>query len=302
MLGGVARSLDALYPPSTAEDWDAVGLVAGDPDAPVRKVLLAVDPVEDVADEALEWGADLLVTHHPLYLRPVHSVAATTFKGALVHRLIRGGCGLYVAHTNADAARRGVADALADALDLLHRTPLVPAPGSGLTGTGRVGRLAEPTTLRAFAERVASVLPATVQGVRVAGELDARVESVAVVGGSGDSLFDAVRASGADVYLTSDLRHHPVSELRERARRESRTGGAPGAGGPDGTDREAATPYLVDVPHFASEWPWLRYAAQDLVRALAERGTSVETRVSTTVTDPWTARFASAPPPPEPTR
>ncbi|MFF8347154.1 Nif3-like dinuclear metal center hexameric protein [Cellulosimicrobium funkei] len=284
-LGRVVRTLDELYPPSTAEDWDAVGLVAGDPDAPVRKVLLAVDPVEEVADEALAWGADLLVTHHPLFLRPVHSVAATTFKGSLVHRLIRGGCALYVAHTNADAAQRGVADALADALDLLHRVPLVPHPApspheAARTGTGRVGRLAEPTTLRAFAERVAQVLPPTVQGVRVAGDLDARVESVAVVGGSGDSLFDAVRASGADVYLTSDLRHHPVSELRERARLD---------GG------EAGTPFLVDVPHYASEWPWLRYAAEDLVRVLARSGAAVETRVSTLVTDPWTARFPSAP-------
>ena len=283
-LARVVRTLDELYPPSTAEDWDAVGLVAGDPAAPVRKVLLAVDPVEEVADEALAWGADLLVTHHPLFLRPVHSVAATTFKGSLVHRLIRGGCALYVAHTNADAAERGVADALADALDLLHRVPLVPhAPSSPheppRTGTGRVGRLAEPTTLRGFAQRVAEVLPPTVQGVRVAGDLDARVESVAVVGGSGDSLFDAVRASAADVYLTSDLRHHPVSELRERARLE---------GGGD-----AGTPYLVDVPHYASEWPWLRYAAEDLERELARSGAAVETRVSTLVTDPWTARVAS---------
>lgn len=283
-LARVVRTLDELYPPSTAEDWDAVGLVAGDPAAPVRKVLLAVDPVEEVADEALAWGADLLVTHHPLFLRPVHSVAATTFKGSLVHRLIRGGCALYVAHTNADAAERGVADALADALDLLHRVPLVPhAPSSPheppRTGTGRVGRLAEPTTLRGFAQRVAEVLPPTVQGVRVAGDLDARVESVAVVGGSGDSLFDAVRASAADVYLTSDLRHHPVSELRERARLE---------GGGD-----AGTPYLVDVPHYASEWPWLRYAAEDLERELARSGAAVETRVSTLVTDPWTARIAS---------
>lgn len=283
-LARVVRTLDELYPPSTAEDWDAVGLVAGDPGARVRKVLLAVDPVEEVADEALAWGADLLVTHHPLFLRPVHSVAATTFKGSLVHRLIRGGCALYVAHTNADAAERGVADALADALDLLHRVPLVPhAPSSPheppRTGTGRVGRLAEPTTLRGFAQRVAEVLPPTVQGVRVAGDLDARVESVAVVGGSGDSLFDAVRASAADVYLTSDLRHHPVSELRERARLE---------GGGD-----AGTPYLVDVPHYASEWPWLRYAAEDLERELARSGAAVETRVSTLVTDPWTARVAS---------
>lgn len=228
-LADVVRTLEALYPPSTAEGWDAVGLVTGDPAQPVRKILFAVDPVATVADEAIEWGADLIVTHHPLFLRPVHSIAATTFKGSLVHRLVREGIGLYVAHTNADAAPRGVADALADAIGLVDRTPLVPAAGpSGSagpddgahpaeTGIGRVGRLEEPTTLRTFAERVAAALPPTEQGVRVAGDLDATVSTVAVVGGSGDSLFDAVRGAGADVYVTADLRHHPASELRERA-------------------------------------------------------------------------------------
>ncbi|MFD6092893.1 Nif3-like dinuclear metal center hexameric protein [Oerskovia sp. NPDC060338] len=283
-LADVVRTLESLYPPSTAEGWDAVGLVTGDPAQPVRKILFAVDPVATVADEAIEWGADLIVTHHPLFLRPVHSIAATTFKGSLVHRLVRAGVGLYVAHTNADAAPRGVADALADAIGLVDRTPLVPSgPDDGTrpveTGIGRVGHLEEPTTLRAFAQRVAAALPATEQGVRVAGDLDATVSTVAVVGGSGDSLFDAVRSAGADVYVTADLRHHPASELRERAEFE---GGA--AGGP----------FLVDVAHFASEWPWLRYAAADLTERLADAGT-VETRVSVRRTDPWTARIGSAP-------
>jgi len=131
-LADVVRVLERRYPPGTAESWDAVGLVAGDPAAPVRRVLLAVDPVADVVDEALDWGADLVVTHHPLLLRGVHSMAATTFKGALLHRLVRGGCGLFAAHTNADAATRGVADALAGALGLVDVAPLVAEPGPAL--------------------------------------------------------------------------------------------------------------------------------------------------------------------------
>ncbi|MFC7876210.1 Nif3-like dinuclear metal center hexameric protein [Isoptericola sp. NPDC057391] len=300
-LRDVVAALEDLYPPSTAEGWDAVGLVVGDPAAPVRRILFAVDPVAAVVDEAIDWGADLLVTHHPLFLRPVHSVAATTFKGDVVHRLLRAGCGLYVAHTNADAAPRGVADALADLVGITDRRPLVvgddgAGDGAGpVRGIGRVGRLAEPTTLGAFAERVAAVLPATAQGVRVAGDLEAPVATAAVVGGSGDSLFDAVRAAAVDVYVTADLRHHPASELRERADFE-----AGAAGG-------AATPFLVDVAHFASEWPWLEYAAEDVVARLGETagglgdgGTgdgsgegTVTTRVSTIGTDPWTARVAS---------
>ena len=97
MITEVVGVLDRLYPPGTAESWDAVGLVAGDPAQPVRRVLFAVDPVDAVVDEAVAWGADLVVTHHPLLLRGVHSVAATTFKGALLHRLIRSGIGLYAA-------------------------------------------------------------------------------------------------------------------------------------------------------------------------------------------------------------
>ncbi|GII98097.1 dinuclear metal center YbgI/SA1388 family protein [Sediminihabitans luteus] len=276
-LADVVATLDDLYPPRTAEGWDAVGTVAGDPAQPVRRVLFAVDPVETVLDEAVEWGADLVVTHHPLLLKPVHSVAATTFKGALVHRAVREGVALHVAHTNADSAPGGVADALADLLGLVDRRPLVPHDADPARGIGRVGRLVSPTTLRAFAEAVAATLPATVQGVRVAGDPDATVETVAVVGGSGDSLFDDVREAGADVYVTSDLRHHPASELRERAAFEAR-----GSDGP-------ARPYLVDTAHFASEWPWLAVAARDVVTRLAPLGT-VEARVSTRSTDPWTFR------------
>ncbi|MGI5187166.1 Nif3-like dinuclear metal center hexameric protein [Promicromonospora sp. CA-289599] len=292
-LAQVVRALDGLYPPSTAEGWDAVGLVAGDPAAPVRKVLFAVDPVTAVVDQALDWGADLLVTHHPLFLRGVSSVAATTFKGSVVHRLLTGGCALHVAHTNADAAPRGVADALADLVGITDRRPLeVSAAGEkdGSTGygtdrgIGRVGRLAEPTTLADFARRVAAALPATAQGIRFSGDPDAVVTTAAVLGGSGDGYFDAVRAADADVYVTSDLRHHPASELRERAEFEAR---AAGTAGPSGT------PFLVDTAHYASEWPWLRYAVEDLAAALAADGLAIEARVSELVTDPWTGQVSS---------
>jgi dinuclear metal center YbgI/SA1388 family protein len=131
-LSDVVATLERRYPPGTAEDWDAVGLVVGEPDARVAEVLFAIDPVEAVVDEAIERGVDLLVTHHPLYLRGVTSVAATGAKGRLVHRLIRAGIALYVAHTNADIAAGGVNDALAATLSLTGARPLVPAPAPAL--------------------------------------------------------------------------------------------------------------------------------------------------------------------------
>ncbi|HEX8498364.1 MAG TPA: Nif3-like dinuclear metal center hexameric protein [Actinomycetales bacterium] len=384
-LSSVLATLEALYPASTAMSWDAVGLVCGDPDVTVQRILFAVDPTEAVVDEALQWKADLLVVHHPLLLRGVHGVPATGVKGRSVHRLIRGGCALFVAHTNADVASPGVSDALARVLGLGGLTPLVPQPprpldklvvfvpvgeterlvdaltaaGAGAVGAysrcaftstgtgtflpgdgaepaigvvgevasvpesrvemvlprgrrravveamraahpyeepafdvlelvddpttasglGRVGDLEAAVTLDRFAHHVAEVLPPTAQGVRVSGDGSALVRRVAVCGGAGDDLFDAVRAAGADVYVTADLRHHPALEAREHA------SGAP--------------PYLVDVAHWASEWPWLAGGASRLESALStasSRGgapTTVELRVSTTRTDPWTAHVPS---------
>ena len=161
-------------------------------------------------------GADLLVTHHPLLLTPVHGAPAGDPKGRLVHRLIRGRRGLFVAHTNADRApTTGVNDALAAVLDLRVTVPLEPA-GRPTRGPGWAGwaSWSAPMTLREFAAHAAAVLPATVGGVRVAGDPDREVRTVAVCGGSGGSLIETAAAAGADVLLTSDLKHHPVSESR----------------------------------------------------------------------------------------
>lgn len=217
-LSDVVAVLDDLYPRSWAEEWDAVGLVCGDPDARVRRVLFAVDPVAAVVDEALSWEADLLVTHHPLLLRPVHGVPATDPKGRVVHRLINAGVGLYVAHTNADVAAPGVSDALAGTLGLVDTRPVAPAgdDSDGRRGLGRVGALPGELTLGEFVDRAVSKLPVTGGGLRVAGASDLVVHTAAVCGGAGDSLLDAVREAGADAFLTADLRHHPSSESLER--------------------------------------------------------------------------------------
>lgn len=366
-LRDVVAVLDDLYDPGRAHDWDAVGTVLGDPDQDVRKVLLAVDPVQGVADEAVSWGADLLLVHHPLWLRGVTSFAATTPKGRVAHTLARAGVALQTCHTNADSPALGVSESMALALGLTDLRPLDPDPrppvdqwvvyvpladadavlaamhaaGAGAIGdydtaafrstgtgqfrpldgatpalgevgaverveearievvapprirervrsamlaahpyeevahqvvelaprpddrgSGRIGRLEEPMTLADFAQHVRASLPDHHAATRVAGDPDREVRTVALCGGSGDFLLQAATAAGADVYVTSDLRHHPVSEHVE-------------AGGCA----------VVDVPHWAAEWTWLPVAAA----ALTERLAGIETRVSTLITDPWSA-------------
>jgi dinuclear metal center YbgI/SA1388 family protein len=376
LLSEVVGVLHRWYPPETADSQDAVGLVAGDPEARVGKILLAVDPTIEVAREAAEWGADLLVVHHPLFLRPVHGVARTTPKGRTLGVLTDAGCALLTAHTNADRAGGGVSEALAAALGLTDLAAILPAapevldkltvfvpseaadtvraalaeagagrigdydsasfstsgqgrfrpleganpavgdvgrlevtdevrvevvhrradrgdvvralvaahpyeepaydvveladPSVAPTGSGRIGSV-EQTTLGEFARSVAQRLPETAHGVRVAGEPDRVVRRVAVCGGAGDFLLDAVRGTDADVYVTSDLRHHPAGEFLEHA-----------------------GPALVDVAHWAGEWTWLPVLEGRLREEWPQEGGSaaatVEVRVSTIRTDPWTTR------------
>ena len=247
-----------------------MGLVLGEPQAPVRRVLCVVDCVPETVAEALDMGADMIVAHHPLLLRGVSSVAPTTYKGWIVHQLIKNDVALYVAHTNADVACPGVSDALAARLGLRDLRPLRPAapdsPAAGEgRGTGRVGRLPRPMTLAELVRHAADALPATCWGVRAAGDPTRMITTVAVCGGAGDSYLADASASGADAYLTADLRHHPASEHL--------------AGG---------GPALLDAAHWATERPWL----DDLAAYLRE-SVRVEVVVSDLDTDPWTVHASS---------
>jgi dinuclear metal center YbgI/SA1388 family protein len=125
-------AVEEWFDPRLAAPWDAIGLVCGDPDEPVERILLAVDAVPDTVAEAIDWSAQMVITHHPLLLSGVHGVPACDPKGALVHRMIRHGVAHYVAHTNADAASPGVSDALAGCLGLTELQPLEPTSGTAL--------------------------------------------------------------------------------------------------------------------------------------------------------------------------
>ena len=262
-LADVTRVAHALWPLDGAEDWDEPGLTAGNPAQPVRRIHLAVDAVAETVGEAVANGADLLLTHHPLLLRGVTSVAEDRYKGALLSQLIRAECALLAAHTNADVVADGISATIATRLGLADVSPITDGVAPG-TGIGRVGHLPIPTTLGHLAHTMLALLPATASGVRVAGEYATPISTVALCGGAGDSLLRHPSVLAADVYITSDLRHHPASEAREQA---LCMGG----------------PALMDVSHWASEWLWLEPAAAQLRAALP----GVQVTVSDLNTDPW---------------
>ncbi|MFJ3027746.1 Nif3-like dinuclear metal center hexameric protein [Curtobacterium sp. NPDC087080] len=273
--------IEDLWPAAGAESWDAVGLVSGYPDQQVEHVHLAVDAVPATADEAVALGADLLLTHHPLLLRGVTTIDETTAKGRVLATLVRGGTALLAAHTNADVVTTGTSAVLADRLGLVDQRPIEPGADPS-TGIGRVGVLPDGTTLGALARQLVDLLPPTATGVRVSGDFDRAVRTVALCAGAGDSLLGEPAVRTADVYVTSDLRHHPASEFREQALLT------------DG-------PALVDTSHWATEWLWLDVAAEQLRRLAGVRVTVSDLR-----TDPWDfavlpAAEPVAPAPAEPT-
>ena len=263
VVSDVVAALDERYPRDWAEQWDRVGLVLGEFETPVNHILCVVDCVPETADEAVEAGASMIVAHHPLLLKGVSTLAPDTYKGRIVHRLIRAGIALFVAHTNADVANPGVSDALAERLDLRNTRPLVPQEDG--RGIGRVGELPAPMPLGELVTFAASRLPATAAGVRAAGDQNRSVGTLAVCGGAGDSfLGDATRA-GVDAYLCADLRHHPAGE-------HLANGG----------------PALIDVAHWASERPWL-----DEVAGWLRSRFPIAVTVSDVDTDPWTVHAES---------
>ena len=268
-VADVTAAVERLWPVVGAEAWDAVGLIAGDPTDEVTSIHLAVDAVVDTVDEAIDLGASLLLVHHPLLLHGVTTIAGDRYKGAVLTRLIRANCALLSAHTNADVVETGTSAILASALGLTDQRPIVASapvtPGADASrGIGRLGVLPAPVTLGLLARRLGELLPATATGVRVSGEFNRQVRTVALCAGAGDAYLTDPAVLAADVYITSDLRHHPASEASENAR----IGGGPA---------------LIDVSHWASEWLWLDTAAAELRAALP----GITVTVSDLRTDPW---------------
>ena len=257
--------MDTAYPPHLAEDWDTVGLAVGDPHAEVTTVAFALDPTLAVIEETARRGAQMLITHHPLLLRGVNYLPVTTGKGKLVTALIQHGIAQFAAHTNADSARPGVNDALMEALGITPGAALEPIPGTitadnpGGLGIGRIGTLTTPLPFSEFVQYVADHLPATSWGVRGAGNPDALITTVAVASGSGGSFLEVADRLGADVLVTSDLKHHIVDD-----------------------HLAASDMCVVDTAHWASESPWVSQAAHVIAQA-----TGVNTTVIDIRTDPF---------------
>ena len=202
----ITDMIEKLAPVEIAESWDNVGLMVGDTEQRVECVYICLDVTSENVRCAAKCGADLIISHHPLIFSPLKRVVENDISGSIIKSLIKNDISVYSAHTNLDKADGGMNDVLAEKLGLENVRKFTDEECEDRDNIGRVGNLESPIDLADFAGYVKSVLGC--RTVRSIGEHSEVISTVAVCSGAGgDGIYSAYRA-GADVYVTSDVRHH----------------------------------------------------------------------------------------------
>ena len=196
--------IEDFAPLSIQEGWDNSGLCVGSPEAEVSSVLFALDCTESLVDEAIECGADMIITHHPLIFSGLKKISPEDQVGAAVIKAIKNGISIYAAHTNADKVVAGVSGAMAAKLGLVD-VQILDEDGEG-TGLGVVGNLSQPLAVESVMSLVKDRFSLKV--LKSSKPLDGMITRVAMCGGSGGSLIGAARKSGAQLYISGDISYH----------------------------------------------------------------------------------------------
>ena len=236
--------LEENFPPSVAEEWDNVGLLTGDDENEVKHVFLALDLTDEVLKEAIEAGADMILTHHPMIFSGIKKINNHNFTGRRILNLVRHGISYYAMHTNYDIL--GMADLSARYLELSDVQVLsVTGEKEGKpVGFGRVGQIPKKMTLKEYALLVKKNLK--LSDVKVYGDLNQVIERAAVCTGSGKSMIQDVQKAGADVYVTGDIDHHT------------------------GIDTVAAGLNIIDAGHYGTEYIFMEDMKERLEKAFPQ--------------------------------
>ncbi len=210
-VSDIAICIERLAPRSLAEKWDNVGLMVGDPDQNVNSVFICLDITSENVAAAVKYRADMIISHHPLIFNPIKRVVENDVTGSIIRSLIKNNISAYSAHTNLDCADGGTNDVLAEKLGLQFVRRFADEEacdnlGNPLDNIGRVGKLEEPTELIDFVHFIKDTLGC--KSIRYVGEPNETIHTAALcTGAGGDGIYSAYHA-GADVYVTSDIRHH----------------------------------------------------------------------------------------------
>lgn len=239
--------LSKWAPPELAESWDNTGLQVGDPNAPVQRLMVALDATENVLEAASERKAQMVLTHHPLLFRPVSSLDISKQLPRLLAGFLHKKIALAAAHTNLDSTVGGVSDLLADALGLSDVKPLQTSePNPPSVGLGRIGNLLYGCKLSEIMLKVSSMLRNP--GLLVVGHPEQMITRVALCGGSGSDLWPMAVDEDADLFLSAEIKHHIAREAEQMGKA------------------------IIDAGHFYTEWPVVPAMAEYMKQQASDKG------------------------------
>jgi len=208
LLREIINSIESVAPRSAQESWDNSGMQVGDTGREVSSVLLTTDITEDVVSEAIEYGCQLIISHHPLLFHGLKQVCGQTPQARIVEMAIKHDIAIYSAHTNLDSVVGGINTRLAERLGIRGYRLLTES------GLGAIGTLPEPVNYLDFIEQIRKTLDCSyVRYTRPAKEM---IQTVAVCGGSGAEFIETAIEQGADVYLTADCKYHEFQDADRR--------------------------------------------------------------------------------------
>ena len=240
-INDICRFLDSFAPTRLAEDWDNVGLLAGDPETSADRIMTCLTITPESAAEAIAENANLIVSHHPLPFRPLKRLTTETVSSKLLLDLIKSGVSIYSPHTGFDSASEGINQTLSERIGMTKITPLttiIDEP-DGL-GAGRIGELPSSQNLADVVATVKSRF--SIEGLHIVGDLTTPVRKIAVACGSGGSFLGKAISADCDTFVTGETTFHTCLEAK------------------------ANNISLILLGHYASE----RFAVEDLANRLRQ--------------------------------
>lgn len=247
----IMKVIETTYPKHAALEWDNVGLLVGRMDKEVKKIYVALDATDEVIDDAILRGADMLITHHPLLFSPLKQITDEHFIGSRVVKLLQHDISYYAMHTNYDVL--GMAELSGAILGLSDMEVLEVTDSEGMEGIGRVGLLPGEMTLQECCELVKEKFE--LNNVKVFGDVNKMVKRVAISPGSGKGMADIALEKHAEVLVTGDIAHH------------------------EGIDAVAQGIAIIDAGHYGLEHIFV----DDMVQYLIKHFPNIEIRRSENV-------------------
>jgi dinuclear metal center YbgI/SA1388 family protein len=261
----IQHIMEEYAPSILSEDYDNVGLMVGDKDAEVTKILIALDCTIDVIREAVDTGCNFILTHHPLLFIKPKTITSDTLIGVKILELIKNNIAVYASHTNLDSVKGGLNDIATEILGFnegkVMEASIIPGYDNGLNGIGRLVTLDNHILLIDLCEKVKKIFNA--KQIRYVGEDNRVIKTIAIINGSGEDFFERARKLKADCIITGDTKYHGACDLKEQGIA------------------------LIDAGHFITEWIPFQIFGKNFQKNLQAKGYNNDVLISKSTVDTY---------------